>query len=119
MMRSIRRALTAGGIGLLALMVGCGVRPAAETAATQGPAASDGYPQTVSDSFGYSLTIPRRPARVVSTACSNTEILFAVGAGEQVVGVTELCTYPPEAKRREKVGGFAPSSISIERITGM
>jgi iron complex transport system substrate-binding protein len=40
-----------------------------------------------------------------------TEILFAVGAGERVVGVTEYCDYPPEAKTRVKVGGYVNPSV--------
>lgn len=74
------------------------------------------YPRTVMDSTGFSLTLPNRPTRIVSTAPSNTEILFAIGGGEQLVGVTTYCNYPPEAKQRQKIGGFSPKSISIESI---
>lgn len=44
--------------------------------------------------------------RIVSLAPSNTEILYALGAGDQVAGVTTFCDYPPEAKARTKVGGW-------------
>ncbi|MGA1791332.1 MAG: ABC transporter substrate-binding protein [bacterium] len=44
--------------------------------------------------------------RIISLAPSITEILFALGAGDRVVGVTKFCDYPPEAKTREKVGGY-------------
>lgn len=44
--------------------------------------------------------------RIVSLAPSNTEILFSVGAGDNVVGVTRFCDYPPEAKTRTQVGGW-------------
>ncbi|MFQ5443526.1 MAG: hypothetical protein ACE5EK_02805, partial [Nitrospinales bacterium] len=37
------------------------------------------------------------PQRIVSMSPSVTEILFAIGAGNRVVGVTDFCTYPPEA----------------------
>src|SRR4051812_12424872 len=104
------------GAALMALVLGCGVRPAVEA-----PPAGEtkGFPRTVPDSFGHSLTLPAAPARVVSTAPSNTEILFAIGAGPQVVGVTTQCNYPAEAAQRDKVGGFAPKTISTERILGM
>ncbi len=46
------------------------------------------------DDFGYSLTLTSPPERIVSLAPSNTEILFAVGAGDKVVGVTDFCNYP-------------------------
>lgn len=46
------------------------------------------------------------PARIVSTAPSLTEILYAVGAGPQVAGVTSYCRYPAEALSKPKVGTF-------------
>jgi iron complex transport system substrate-binding protein len=46
------------------------------------------------DDLGYSLTLTEPPERIVSLAPSNTEILFAVGAGDKVVGVTDFCNYP-------------------------
>jgi iron complex transport system substrate-binding protein len=50
---------------------------------------------------------PPPPARrIVSLAPNITEMLFAIGAGSQVVGVTDYCDYPPEARTRPKVGGF-------------
>jgi len=55
-----------------------------------------------------------RYSRIVSMAPSNTETVFALGMGESLVGVTEYCNYPPEAKLIEKIGGF--STPDIERI---
>jgi len=49
--------------------------------------------------------------RIVSLAPSVTEILFAVGAGDQVVGVTKYCDRPEEAKSLPKVGGFTDHSL--------
>jgi iron complex transport system substrate-binding protein len=49
---------------------------------------------TVVDDFGYIVNITSAPTRIVSLSPSNTEILFSVGAGNQVVGVTEYCDYP-------------------------
>ena len=46
------------------------------------------------DDLGYSLTLESPPERIVSLAPSNTEILFAIGAGDKVVGVTDVCDYP-------------------------
>ncbi|MCS7273531.1 MAG: cobalamin-binding protein [Fimbriimonadales bacterium] len=54
--------------------------------------------------------------RIVSLAPSITEILFALGLGERVVGVTELCDYPPEAKQKPKVGDH---QISPERVVAL
>ncbi|BDC36046.1 MAG: cobalamin-binding protein [Candidatus Methanoliparum thermophilum] len=52
--------------------------------------------------------------KIVSLAPSNTEILFALGLGEKVVGVTDYCNYPEEAKRKEKIGGY--STVDIEKV---
>lgn len=57
------------------------------------------------------------PQRIVSMVPAFTEILFAIGAGEQVVGVTEFCRYPPEAERREKIGGYA--DLSFEKLLSL
>ncbi|MEJ2242215.1 MAG: helical backbone metal receptor [Candidatus Bathyarchaeota archaeon] len=49
---------------------------------------------TLVDSLGNVIILDSPPERIVSLAPSNTEILFAVGAGENVVGVTDYCDYP-------------------------
>jgi iron complex transport system substrate-binding protein len=46
------------------------------------------------------------PRRIVSGMPSITEMLFALGLEDRIVGVTTNCNYPPQAKRKEKVGGF-------------
>lgn len=52
--------------------------------------------------------------RIVSLSPSTTEILFAIGAGDQVVGVTTFCDYPLEAKNRPNVGGW--STADLEKV---
>jgi iron complex transport system substrate-binding protein len=49
--------------------------------------------------------------RIISLAPSITETLFALGLGEQVVGVTRYCNYPPEALTKPKVGGYLDPNI--------
>ncbi|MHC1597222.1 MAG: ABC transporter substrate-binding protein, partial [Methermicoccaceae archaeon] len=78
---------------------------------------SIGYPLRVVDDTGEVVVLTKKPERIVSLAPSNTEILFALGAGDRVVGVTDYCNYPPEATRKPKIGGYA--TPSIERIIGM
>src|SRR5438034_5914906 len=51
--------------------------------------------------------------RIVSTAPSITEILFALGAGDQVVGDTLYCNYPEAAKSKPKIGGFKTPNIEL------
>jgi iron complex transport system substrate-binding protein len=66
---------------------------------------------TVTDDLHREVTLPAPAQRIVSLAPSITESLFAIGAGAQVVGVTDYCNYPPEAKLRRHVGGMTTPSI--------
>lgn len=60
--------------------------------------------RVVTDDLGRAITVPVKVARVVSTAPSVTENIFAVGAGDRLVGVTTFCNYPEEAKSIAKIG---------------
>jgi len=53
------------------------------------------------------------PGRIVSTAPAATEILFALGLGPRVVGVTQFCNYPPEAKTKPRVGTFLQPNLEV------
>lgn len=77
------------------------------------------FPMTVIDGNGREVTIDSAPAHIISLSPSNTEILFAVGAGALVVGDTEYCDYPAEAVSLTKVGGYSADSISIETIVSL
>ncbi|CUS39044.1 ABC transporter substrate-binding protein [Candidatus Nitrospira nitrificans] len=61
------------------------------------------------DDAGRRIYLAKPPARIVSLAPSITEMLFALGLDEQVVGVTEFCDYPTAAKSKAKVGYSNPS----------
>ena len=65
----------------------------------------------VFDDLGRLVAINGTPQRIISLAPSNTEILFALGLGDKVVGVTDYCDYPPEALNKTKVGGYATPNI--------
>ena len=67
-----------------------------------GPVSAQEEGVTVVDDFGREVLIPHEPKRIVSTAPSITETLFALGLGDRVVGVTRYCNYPPEVL--EKIG---------------
>ena len=56
------------------------------------------------------------PTRIVSLGASATEILFAVGAGNQVVARTDFCNFPPEASSIPSLGGFDGKTFSLESI---
>jgi len=72
---------------------------------------SASFPLTITDDLGRKVTIEKEPKRIVSLAPSNTEILFFLGLGDRVVGVTSYCDYPEEAKLITKIGGFKDPSL--------
>jgi len=55
--------------------------------------------------------------RIVSLAPSNTEILFALGLGDKVVGVTSYCNYPSDTIKKAKIGGY--STVDIEKVVSL
>ncbi len=57
------------------------------------------------------------PQRIISLSPHLTEILFALGAGERVVAVTNFCQYPAEAQQKQKIGGFI--DINLEQIIAL
>ena len=71
----------------------------------------------VFDDLGRLVAINGTPQRIVSLAPSNTEILFALGLEDKVVGVTDWCDYPPEALDKEKVGSY--DTPDIEKIVAL
>jgi iron complex transport system substrate-binding protein len=69
------------------------------------------YPLTVQDSTGETFTFERAPQRIVSTSVAETEILFALGLGDQVVGVSDYDNYPPEAAAKPKMGNLLEPNV--------
>ena len=74
-------------------------------------------PITLTDGLGRAVTLKSPAQRVVSLAASNTEILYAVGAGAQVVGRDEASDYPEAVKSIPAVGGW--SGFSSESIVAL
>ena len=60
-----------------------------------------GYPMTIVDSSGSEVSIESEPEKIVSLSPSCTEILYALGLGDKMVGVSTWCTYPEEATKVE------------------
>ncbi|MBI3989280.1 MAG: cobalamin-binding protein, partial [candidate division NC10 bacterium] len=62
--------------------------------------------RTFLDALGTSLAFEKPPQRIISLIPSVTELLFALGLDERIVGVTKFCTHPPEGvAKKEKIGG--------------
>lgn len=77
----------------------------------------DSFSATFTDEVGRKVELPTPPQRIVSVAPSVTEVLFALSLGEKVVGVSTYCNYPPEALKKEKVGGYI--TPSLEKIIAL
>jgi iron complex transport system substrate-binding protein len=69
--------------------------------------------RTFVDDAGRKLFIAKAPNRVISLAPSITEMLFALGLDDQIVGVTEFCNYPPAALAKPKIGYARPNLESL------
>ncbi len=65
----------------------------------------------ITDDLGKTVKIPNKIERAVSLAPNLTEIIFAVGAGNKLVGVTEYCNFPEEAQKIQKVGDTLKPNI--------
>lgn len=74
-------------------------------------------PRTFVDDLGRKLFLAKVPTRVVSLAPSITEILYAIGLDDEIVGVTEFCDYPPGAKQKSKVGYAQPNIEAIVALS--
>ncbi|MFF5212601.1 ABC transporter substrate-binding protein [Streptosporangium sp. NPDC000396] len=122
-MRPVRTAFAGALLGVLTL-AGCGQNStsapgtaAASGAATSGAATASAapatavFPVTVEAGNG-SISIAKKPERIVSLSPTATESLFAVGAGAQVVAVDDQSNYPAEAPKTD-LSGFKPNAEAI------
>jgi iron complex transport system substrate-binding protein len=92
-------------LSLALLLQGCGK--------TAKSVSGSGFPMQITDDLGRQVTIKEAPQRIVSLAPAITESLFALGLGDKVVGVTNYCNYPAEAKTKPKIGGFSTPSAEL------
>ena len=114
-----------------ALVVGCGaptstpiptpppvVRILVASPTPSAPPTATPVPVVVTDSAGRKVTLAGVPQRLVSLAPSNTEILFALDLGRQVVGVDAFSDFPAEAKTLTQVGGSG-NKFNFEQIVAL
>jgi len=92
-------------LALIAMACGPGTsEPPAPRSAT--------FPVTISEAGGGTVTISERPARIVSLSPSATELLYAIGAGPQVIAVDDQSNYPAGVPTT-KLSGFTPNVEAI------
>lgn len=68
---------------------------------------------TLRDSQGRELVLAGPPQRIVSLVPSVTEIIYALGGEDRLVGVTDFCDWPPEAGRKPRVGGMVAPNLEL------
>ncbi|MBU1208990.1 MAG: cobalamin-binding protein [Proteobacteria bacterium] len=78
---------------------------------------SNVYGATFTDEVGRTLEVKAPPRRIISVAPSVTEMLFAVGLEDKIVGVSTHCNYPPGAMKKEQIGGYI--TPSLEKIISL
>lgn len=89
--------------------------PTAESSPTAVPPA---FPVTITDDEGTDVTITAEPHKIVSLTPATTETLFAIGAGDRVVGkVEDVANFPPEAASIPLVATF--SAVNVEKIVSL
>jgi len=105
------------GVALAALLVACAdPRPQTPAVAETGAASVAGG-LTIRDDFGDTLTVRAPPRRIVSLNPATTELFFALGAGDRLVGRTHFDLYPPAAQTVQDLGSAIPPNV--ESVLGV
>lgn len=68
---------------------------------------------TIIDSIGREVVIEKNPERIISISPAITEILFAIGLDQEIIGVSDYCDYPEAALAKDKVGGFKDPNVEV------
>lgn len=117
MNRSTRTfAVTVALLAALALAVslvaGCsGSGTASTDTSSKVTGQAHNFPVTLTDDASRTVTVNKRPERIVSLAPANTEIAAALGLEDKLVGVTTYCDYPPSVKKLPKIGDFMNPNV--------
>ena len=77
---------------------------------------SEAFPITLKDDIGNEVTIDEKPEKIVSILPSATEILFALGLDDEIIGVSEFDNYPEEALSKEKIGDM---DMNTEKVISL
>jgi iron complex transport system substrate-binding protein len=101
---------------LVSLSCAGGCRQAPQAASV---GAGDSAGLTFIDDQHRTVVIPSNVSRIVSLSPACTETLFAIGAGDKIVGVTKLDNFPAAVNSLPRVGGFITQTISFESIVAL
>jgi ABC-type Fe3+-hydroxamate transport system substrate-binding protein len=119
--RSLPRPLVAVPVALLLSLTACGGDSSDAGAAAPETSASDAFPVTVTGADGE-LTLDEQPETIVSMSATATEMLFAIGAGDQVEAADDNSNYPEDAPstdlsaftpNAEAIAGYAPDLVVL------
>ncbi len=99
-------------MALAVLLAACDTGPPDQGQGQATPNQAAGFPVTLTESNGATITLRSEPQRVVSLSPTATEMLFAIGAGPQVVAVDDQSNYPSNAPMT-KLSGFQPNTEAI------
>ncbi len=94
---------------LVTMVLGLLLISACQAASTEGG--------SFTDDMGRPVTISQVPQSIISLAPSNTELVYALGLEDKLIGVTTYCNYPPQVKDKPKVADF--SRVDIEKIVSL
>ena len=106
-----------GALGTLARGFSVAVVGATLVVATTLPAAADDFPVSVVDDEGTSVMIDDFPERIISLSPAITEVLYALGAGERLVGGTDFDDYPAEAAELPDVATY--NGVITEQVVAL
>jgi iron complex transport system substrate-binding protein len=103
---------------LIALPAGSALAQDPSSAPASGAPDSGSWPLTLIDDEGTEVTIPDRPERVISLSPANTEITFALGAGDRLLGGTDFDDFPAdEVDRLTHVATF--NGVLMEQVVAL
>lgn len=103
------------------VLAGCGASEEKETNQSEQGAKTEqtekvAFPVTIKDATDKNVVIEAKPEKIVSLIPSNTEIAFALGLGDKIVGVNDYDNFPEEALEKEKIGGM---EFNVEKIISL
>jgi iron complex transport system substrate-binding protein len=111
------KSLLLAGCLLSLAMLGCGpTKPNSNPTAPGLTSDGESREVLITDRLGRVVTLSRPPTRIISLSPSATEMIFAVGAGDRLVGVTQYCNYPSDALTISRVSSGTIEGVNRESI---